>query len=170
MLFRSVSITVATISPTFPTVSIASPAAGASVSVGLNTTITATASDSDGTLASVEFFANGVSLGVDAIAPYTAILKPLAAGNYVLTAVATDNGGNRTTSASVTVAAAAVGAPAVNFNSPNNGDSYTVGSVISLSANAALGSGFISGVDFVANGEVITPRTVGVTGQGGIPF
>ncbi len=168
-LSSSVGITVATISPTFPTVSIASPTGG-SVPVGLNTTVVGTAVDSDGSVASVEFFANGVSLGVDVLAPYTAILRPAASGNYVLTAIATDNGGNRTTSASVTVAAAAAGSPAVNLNSPTDLDTYTVGSAIALSANAALGSGFISGVDFAANGEVIAPRTVAVTGQGGIPF
>ncbi len=166
----SVSITVATISTTFPTVSISSPAAGAAVVVGFPTTISATAADSDGTISFVEFFANGSSVGVDTTGLYRGSFTPLSAGDYVLTAVAVDNNGNRTTSATVTVSASNAGAPSVSISSPTTGDTYTVGSAISLSSSAALGSGVVVGVEYFANGVALTSIQTPSVGQGGIPF
>ena len=92
----------------------------------------------------------------------------------MLTAVAVDNAGNRTTSSTVTVAAASAGAPSVSLSSPTNGDTYTVGSAINLSASAALGSGMISSVTFYANGVLISlttsPTLTVLLGQGVIPY
>jgi hypothetical protein len=55
-------------------------------------TITADASDPDGTISKVEFFVNGISIGIDQSAPYAADWTA-AAGNasYSITAIATDN-------------------------------------------------------------------------------
>ena len=50
-----------------------------------------------GTIASVQFYANGVSVGTDTTFPYSVSWTPTATGSYTLTAVATDNGGNQTT-------------------------------------------------------------------------
>jgi alkaline phosphatase/fibronectin type 3 domain-containing protein len=91
-----------------PTIAITSPENGATFgSAPAEVTITASASDSDGSLTSVQFFANGVGLGVDSVAPYQ-VTASLDAGTYALTAVATDNQGTTTTSAPVHVT---VGAP-----------------------------------------------------------
>ena len=80
-----------------PTVSLTSPAAGASFTAGSNIPLAATAADTDGTVAKVDFFANNggsdVLVGTDASSPYTATWANVAAGNYVLTARATDNAG-----------------------------------------------------------------------------
>ncbi|MBI5689643.1 MAG: PD40 domain-containing protein [Verrucomicrobia bacterium] len=166
----AVVMTVSTVSPTFPTVSITSPAAGATLTVGTVTQIAATAADSDGSITSVEFFVNGVSIGADGSDPYRFAFTPVSAGSYVLAVVATDNNGNRTTSASVTVSAANAGAPAVTVSSPSNGDTYTIGSTIALSAATSLGSGLISSVEFFANGVSIGTTIASSTGQGTIPF
>ena len=76
-----------------PTVSLTAPAAGSSVALGGSFNLTANAADSDGTVAKVEFFANGIKIGQALSAPYALTWTPAAAGSYALTAVATDNVG-----------------------------------------------------------------------------
>jgi glucose/arabinose dehydrogenase/PKD repeat protein len=88
--------------PTPPTVSITSPAAGATVSQV--PTVSATASDAVG-VASVQFFADGASLGTDFNPPYIVPWNTtgLTNGSHTLSAVARDLAGNQTTSAAVPV-------------------------------------------------------------------
>jgi hypothetical protein len=83
-----------------PTVQITSPTSGTSVRVGTSLTIAAEAGDSDGTIARVDFYANGNLLKTDTTAPYSLIWTP-AAGLYAFTAVATDDRGAITTSSPV---------------------------------------------------------------------
>jgi len=87
-----------------PSVALTSPANGATIAAGLNLTVTATASD-DGSVASVQFFGDGGSLGTTAAAPYSVTWTAVPAGTHTLTAVATDNTGLQATSAVVTVTA-----------------------------------------------------------------
>src|SRR5688500_1556576 len=87
---------------TAPTVSISSPASGATVSG----TITVTASAADDTaVTGVQFFLDGVAGSDVTTAPYSAPWNTTTAtnGSHTLTAVARDAAGNRTTSAPVTV-------------------------------------------------------------------
>ncbi|WP_421889227.1 family 16 glycosylhydrolase [Marinoscillum sp.] len=93
-----------------PTVSITSPVNGSSYTQGTQVTISADANDADGTIASVEFFANGSSLGVDNSAPYS-LGWTVASGTTDLTARATDNDGASATSAVVSVTGNAGGSP-----------------------------------------------------------
>jgi subtilisin family serine protease len=88
-----------------PAVSITGPAAGSSFPRSTTVPVEATATDSDGTIASVEFFANGVAIGSDASGPnpYAVAWTPALSGNYVLTAIATDNDGATRESAPVAV-------------------------------------------------------------------
>ena len=86
-----------------PSVSITSPANGAAFTAPANITINATASDSDGTVTKVDFYAGNTRLGTGTASPYTFTWSNVPAGNYVLTAVATDNSGATTTSAAVSV-------------------------------------------------------------------
>lgn len=74
-----------------PTVSITSPANGATFNSNPTITINATASDVDGNLSKVEFFQGTQSLGVDNSSPYSVTWSGMADGSYTLTAVATDN-------------------------------------------------------------------------------
>lgn len=86
-----------------PTVTLTSPVAGASLLAPASVQIAATAADADGTVAKVEFY-NGVNLlGSASKAPYTFTWTDVASGTYTVTAVATDNAGNQTTSAAVAV-------------------------------------------------------------------
>jgi heparinase II/III-like protein/uncharacterized protein DUF4962/Big-like domain-containing protein len=95
------SITVSDTRP--PTVTIASPASGATVS-GI-VTVTASASDNFG-VAGVQLQYNGINLGAELTAPPYSIsgdTTTVPNGMYTLTAVARDAAGNRTTSSPVTV-------------------------------------------------------------------
>ncbi|MEM7384118.1 MAG: Ig-like domain-containing protein, partial [Verrucomicrobiota bacterium] len=83
-----------------PAVALSAPDAGI-VPVG-TIRVAASASDPEGNLALVEFFANGVSIGGVASAPYEVNWTP-SSGTYAITAVATDGGGASTTSSAVTV-------------------------------------------------------------------
>ena len=65
--------------------------------------MSATASDADGTIEKVGFYLGNAKLAEDFSAPYEFSWPQATAGTYVLTAKATDNSGNVTTSTSVTV-------------------------------------------------------------------
>ena len=90
-----------------PNIALSTPSEGDTFADGSNVTITATASDSDGTVAQVEFFEGSNSLGVDATAPYSIAWNSVTEGTYMLTAVATDNDGASTTSSTVNITVAA---------------------------------------------------------------
>ena len=86
-----------------PTVSISSPAGGATFTAPATLSIAANAADSDGTVSRVDFFANGTLLGSDSAAPYTVSWSNVAAGTYNLIATATDNSGAATSSSTVSI-------------------------------------------------------------------
>jgi PKD repeat protein/alpha-tubulin suppressor-like RCC1 family protein len=107
-----------------PTVAITAPAGGTQFAAPANITINASASDSDGTITQVQFFRDGVSLGIDTGSPYTVTWSAAPAGSYALTAVATDNRGAVVTSSSVTVkVTATLALTADSYVRANNGNS-----------------------------------------------
>jgi hypothetical protein len=85
-----------------PTVSLRRPANGAEFGKVSQIVLEADATD-DGRVVSVEFFDLGVSVGTVSTAPYVLTLATLGAGAHVLSAVATDDSGNTTTSDPVTI-------------------------------------------------------------------
>lgn len=87
-------------------VSITSPANGAIFTAPANIAINATASDPDG-ISKVEFFYQGGKLGEDLTDPYSYTANNIQAGNYTLTAKATDNLGAVTTSGAVNITVSA---------------------------------------------------------------
>ena len=129
-----------------PTVSLTSPASGASFSAGASITVSAAASDVDGQIASVEFFRGSESLGVDSTAPNSATWRTAATGSYSLSAVAQDDRGARRTSAAVAITVTAAGdtiAPSVpaGLSSPSQ-----TASSIALTWSASTDNGGGSGV------------------------
>ena len=85
-----------------PTVAIVNPANNALISAN-SITIEATASDSEGSVAKVEFFLGNTLLGDDVTDPFSFTLNDVAPGNYTLKAVATDNIGLTATSSVVNI-------------------------------------------------------------------
>ena len=153
-----------------PTVSL-SPAPATSVTVNTPVSLTATATAASGfNLVSVQYFANGVSIGSASAFPYLAKWTPTAVGTYSITAVATDNVGSTTTSVAASVTVTAGSAPTIALVSPNSGATYAVGSPIALSASTTLGAGLVSGVEFFANNVSIGSKGVSASGQGSAPF
>jgi len=90
-----------------PSVALTAPANGAAFNAPASITVSATASDTDGTIARVDFFAGTTLIGTDTTSPYSITWNNVPAGSYSLTAAATDNGGATTTSAARTVTVAA---------------------------------------------------------------
>lgn len=87
-----------------PTVAITSPADNSKGNPGTPITLSATASDSDGTVASVQFFDGSTAIGAaDTTAPYTVRWTPATNGRHRLTAHATDDRGTTTISEPVDV-------------------------------------------------------------------
>ena len=110
-----------------PTLSLTSPTNGSSITLGAQFTLSANAVDltsngAVGVVSKVEFFNGTTSLGAATTAPYSITWKPIAAGNYILTARATDNQGATGTSASATVSVLAqFPAPTISSFAPTSG-------------------------------------------------
>ncbi|GAA2392404.1 glycoside hydrolase family 6 protein [Dactylosporangium salmoneum] len=86
-----------------PSVALTSPTAGSSFTAPATIALAATASDSDGTVTKVDFYNGTTLLGTDTTAPYTFSWTNVAAGTYTLSAKATDNSGNTTSTSGTTV-------------------------------------------------------------------
>jgi len=87
-----------------PTVAITNPLSGAVFAAPANVTIHASASGNGGTLTNVEFLANSTVLGSVKTAPYSVVANSLAAGGYILSAIAANSSGlTATNSVSVSV-------------------------------------------------------------------
>ncbi|HZG34335.1 MAG TPA: Ig-like domain-containing protein [Gaiellaceae bacterium] len=140
---------------TAPSVSLTSPAAGATVSGQLS--VTANAAD-DVAVAGVQFRLNGSALGAeDSVAPYSTAWNSTATtnGTHTLTAVARDAAGNSSsTHVSVTVSnpLADTTAPNVSLTSPATG--ATVAGQLSVTANASDNVA-VTGVQFRLNGSAL---------------
>ncbi len=89
-------------SNTPPSVSITSPASGATFTAPASITINASASD-NGTITKVDFYQGTTLLGADTAVPYSFNWTGVAASSYSLTAKATDNWGLTTTSSAVNI-------------------------------------------------------------------
>ena len=86
-----------------PTVSLSSPAAGSRFTAPAAIPLVASAGDSDGTIASVAFYAGTTPIGAATTAPYSMTWSNVPAGTYSLTAVATDNRAATASSTAVSV-------------------------------------------------------------------
>lgn len=86
-----------------PIVTITAPVAAASFEAPANITINATATVANGTIAKVEFFNGQTKLGEDNTSPYSYTWTNVEAGSYSISAIATDNAGNKGTSSAVSV-------------------------------------------------------------------
>jgi hypothetical protein len=88
-----------------PAISVTAPSEGGSVPEASNIAIAVAVSDSDGTVSTVQFHADGKLVGTDTSAPFTAVWSGALAGTHVLTAVATDDDGAQTVSTAVNITA-----------------------------------------------------------------
>ncbi len=118
-----------------PTVSITNPASGKFFIEGENVLVEASAADADGVITEVKFFTNGVPAGQAATPPYSLTLSNLALGDYVLTALATDNDG--ATSGSPAVIFSVIEPPEAPVVAEIHDQTVFVGSDVTFVADAA---------------------------------
>ena len=104
-----------------PVVNITYPTTGGLFPAGVDVLITANVQDLDGSVAKIEFFANGVSLGTFMNPVYAVgiIWNTGPAGAYTLTATATDNSGAKATSSNVNVQVTAEALVTIEAADPN---------------------------------------------------
>ncbi len=150
-----------------PTVSISSPAAGATVSGTVG--FAATASDNVG-VAKVEFFIDNGLVGTDTASPFSYAWNTAAStnGTHVLKARAYDAAGNTASSATVTVTVTGgisdTTPPTVSITFPVAG--ATVAGAVDIAATAADDIG-VTEVEFLIDGVVVGK---GVSSQQAGPF
>jgi len=132
-----------------PTVALTQPTDGATFTAPATVTLAATASDSDGTVAKVEFFNGQTKLGEDTSAPYNFTWNGITAGTYTLTARATDDLGGATTSAASTITVGTSNiAPTVSITSPADGAVFPWKPTLTITAAANDPDGTVTKVEF----------------------
>lgn len=153
----SAAVSVTVVKPNVPpAVSVTNPGPGASFQLPATIAVGATATDADGSVSSVAFYANGVSIGIDSNSPFAVSWSPAGAGDYLLTAVATDNQGATTTSSGVSVTVTKPNIPpTVSLTSPGAGAVFQMPATITIGAAAADEDGSVASVAFFADGVQI---------------
>ena len=154
------SITVTAPNNQNPTVSLTSPANGASLQAPASISYSADAADADGTVAKVEFFRGSTLVGTDTNAPFTASESGVGAGNYTLKARATDNSGAAVDSSTRSITVTPNNQdPTVSLTSPANGASLQAPASISYSADAADADGTVAKVEFFRGSTLVGTDT-----------
>src|SRR6185503_4052270 len=110
---------------------------------GTNVTLLATASDLDGVVTRVEFYEGANKIGEDTNAPFSVTWSNVPFGAFALTAKATDDLGDVTTSVAVSVQVVSNQLPTISFLSPTNGQSFLRPANILLSAQASDSDGTV---------------------------
>ncbi|HJP93501.1 MAG TPA: SBBP repeat-containing protein [Pyrinomonadaceae bacterium] len=150
---------------TAPSVALTNPLPGVPFTSPANVTVSANATDSDGTISKVEFYAGTTLIGTVTTAPYQITWGPVSAGDYSLTAVATDNSSLTTVSPPVAITVGLPNiAPSVTLDSPLGGTTFPAGSNIPLVATALDLDGTISNVEFFAGASLVATATVPSSG------
>ena len=109
VVVRSSTVTGGTVTNKPPTASLSAPST--TLTAPATVVLNATATDSDGSVAKVEFFNGATKIGEDTSSPYSFSWASVPAGTYSLTVRATDNQGATTTSSAVSVTVAAATGP-----------------------------------------------------------
>jgi RHS repeat-associated protein len=158
-----------------PIASLIAPANGAIFNYSQNIQVSASASDTDGSIAQVQFFYSdpfGLEIGGATVtqAPYIALLtfNPLSSCcapdqegyyTYEVGVQATDNLGGLSSTSSVTIKVRANIPPTVNLASPATNSTFSAPASIPLTAQPADVDGTISTVAFYQGNTLITTLT-----------
>jgi uncharacterized repeat protein (TIGR02543 family) len=138
-----------------------SPVTGSSYTAPANITFAATATDSDGSIARVEFWTGATLLNSDTSSPYSYSWTGVAAGGYALRAIAYDNTNTTSTSAivNITVNPPPNQPPVVSLTSPVNNSTYTAPATLNLAATATDPDGSIASVRFYRGSTLLATDT-----------
>ena len=149
-----------------PVVTVTNPPNGSVFTAPANFSVGATASDPDGIVSQVEFFRSGVSLAVDTTSPYGVGVTNLGAGSYTLSAVATGDGGAKTTNSVNITVNAANSPPSVTVTNPANGAVLNAPATFILGATASDTDGTLTNVQFLIGTAPLTNDTTSPYGRG----
>lgn len=138
-----------------PTVTLTSPTNGAVFTSPQGVPMTANASDSDGTIARVEFFAGSNRLATDTTAPFTFTWNNAPIGTHNLTAVAYDNSGTSATSSIVKITVNAPPIVSVSLDTTKLASQRTV----TINATASDPNGTVRRVEFFAGSVLLAKDT-----------
>jgi len=133
-----------------PTILITSPSNGSTIGFG-DYTLTASASDEQGYVTAVEFFVDGVSVGIDNSAPYEVVYNATV-GAHSMSAVAIDGDCLTGSSQTINVSVSSNAAPIVTLDAPSTA---VAGSQITLSSTASDSDGTITQVQFFVDGALV---------------
>jgi hypothetical protein len=148
-----------------PVIAVTAPVADARYTAPATVTLTASATDSDGSIAKVDFYAGATLVGSSTTPPYSVVWSNVGPGAYSLSAKATDNAGGVTTSTTVAITVVSNVPPSVALTAPVPGSQYFAPATISLAANAADSDGTVASVAFYANGTLIGTSTAAPYGM-----
>lgn len=141
-----------------PAVEILTPKTGSNFDVGVPIEFTAKASDPDGKVDSVRYYIDEELVAVAPRAPYRLLWSLFKPGEYVVTAVATDNQGAKTTSSKVVIKiqdpATRNLPPKVDIVSPVSGSTFDQ-PLVRVKVQAADSDGYIPKMELLDNGKVI---------------
>ena len=140
-----------------PSVSMTAPANNSSYTAPAAINLAASATDTDGTIAKVEFYQGASRLATVTAAPYTYAWTNVAGGTYVLTAKATDDKGAVSTSAVVNVKVNKP--PIISITAPANNAVIVLPATVTISATASDADGTVSKVDFYRDGILLGSDT-----------
>jgi hypothetical protein len=133
-------VSVAVVSNALPTIALTAPAPNAQYYAPATLTLSAAAADADGTIARVEFYADGALIGTSSFAPYAMVWDGVASGTHVLAAKAIDNAGGSASSSpvTVTVIGPSIGIEAALDGATIDDDNVLVRGFVFAPANAAV--------------------------------
>ena len=146
-----------------PVVSLSEPSNGATFIAPANINLAASPADQDGTIRKVDFFAGPVLIGTATGNPFRITWRDVPGGNYILTAVVTDDDGATATSAPVTISVSepANAAPRISISEPLPGATFEAGGNILIAALAEDDDGQVVEVQFYSGTtllDIITSR------------
>ncbi len=153
---RSITVMAGANAP--PSIALTSPEEGETITLPGFVDFAADASDLDGSIAVVQFFRDGILVGSDTTAPFS-FFWPAPQGDYVLTAVAEDDRGSRTTSSPVSIVVSNSAPPSVTLTSPSDGSTIPLPGPVNFAATASDSDGAIAVVEFHRDGEKVAEDT-----------
>ncbi|MGB7923464.1 MAG: Ig-like domain-containing protein [Pyrinomonadaceae bacterium] len=147
------------------TITLTSPANGATFTDPNSITVSATVSmNGRASVSQVDFYDGATLIGTDTTAPYSLLWTNVPAGSHTITARATLPARGLSTAsftnpANINVVSTINQSPSVTLTSPVMGARYLMGTSINLSANASDNDGSISKVEFYAGPALIGTDT-----------
>jgi predicted phage tail protein len=156
----AINITVNPLANQSPAASITSPVNGATFTAPRTSPLTQPPVTATGRSAKWNCLMGARCWGTDTTSPYNFTWNNVAAGNYTLTAKATDNSGAVTTSSAIniTVNPPANQSPTASITSPANGATFTAPANISINSTASDSDGTISKVELFNGSTLVGDR------------